>query len=68
MTHECDMCGDNNTALRIEHECPYTGEVSLICFLCYIPRSIGGDDSTGFPPACGTMDGPTWDELPEVEG
>ena len=42
MTHECDMYGDNNTALRIEHECPYTGEISLICFLCYIPRSTGG--------------------------
>lgn len=65
----CNFCGDffYPDELRVKTDNPYKGDRELTCFDCYTPQTIGGDDCNGFPPACGYMDGPAWDELPELE-
>lgn len=62
---ECCLCGDEASELRWTGESNSRGKpCDPICPDCYSPQSIGGDDSTGFPPACGVMDGPCFDDLP----
>ena len=65
----CDTCGDffDPDALRVKCTNPFDGKQELTCEGCYTPLQIGGDDTDGFLPACGVMDGPAWDELEKVE-
>lgn len=61
---ECCYCGATSVELRWTGWATRTKPADPICDDCYVPQQIGGDDSTGFPPACGVMDGPGFDDLP----
>ena len=60
---ECYYCSSTNVELRWAGMATNTKPCDPICEACYVPQQIGGDDSTGFPPACGVMDGPGFDDL-----
>jgi hypothetical protein len=63
----CDEAAAGGVPVReIHNGGPFDLRPEYICRECYSPQQIGGDDSTGFPAACGVMDGPAWDELGPV--
>lgn len=64
----CNTCGDffDPDELRVRATDPFSGKQELTCEGCFAPVQVGGDDSDGFPPACGVMDGPGWDDLEEI--
>ena len=62
---ECEMCGDDASELRWTSQSNSRGKPSNPeCEECYRSQTIGGDDSDGFPAACGYIDGPGFDDLP----
>jgi hypothetical protein len=61
---DCCYCGATGVELRWHGMATRTKPCDPICEDCYTPQQIGGDDSNGFPPACGVMDGPGFDDLP----